>query len=466
MLKKILTHSAIYGMAPNIPKIVSIFTLPVITKYLTAVDFGIAGTIAAYTGAIAVFSTLGMNLVLTTNFFRCRYHYKWLWRQIYGFLQYWMILFAILQSILLYFIIPEEAADNKWLIIGLTNFNTVFFGATSMIGTLHYTLLQKPIPVAIRSMISGLLTVFANLLFVAYFKMGYMGWYVSSFIASSFMNASYWWVVNKKWGLSPIYKFKLRTIKKSLSISIPAIPHYYSTYLLNSSSRLVMDQFNIPINSIGMYNLASQFDGYVGVVVNAFNTAINPMAMQKIRDNEEHIAKKMIFTMLIIVMSFTFLFSLWSKEIVYFLIKNDALQQCYRLVVIMTMAYNARPMYVASSNMFFYYENTKELLKISFAAGVFALIGYIIIIPAWGIWGAVCVYYISLQYMGYIGFFMKGYRNKTKVNYPFIPIFILSNLSTIAVFFLVESNIHTKILTSIILIIVALISIKKTGLSK
>lgn len=33
-----------------------------------------------------------------------------------------MIFFAFLQGLLLYFIIPEEAAEYKWLIIALTNF--------------------------------------------------------------------------------------------------------------------------------------------------------------------------------------------------------------------------------------------------------------------------------------------------------------------------------------------------------
>jgi O-antigen/teichoic acid export membrane protein len=109
MLKKLIFHSAVYGLAPSIPKIAGIFVLPVITKYLTDVDYGIAGTIAAYTGAISVFSTLGFDIVLTTSFYKHPYRYKWLWRQIYGFLQYWMIVFAAIQSIMLYFIIPAEA---------------------------------------------------------------------------------------------------------------------------------------------------------------------------------------------------------------------------------------------------------------------------------------------------------------------------------------------------------------------
>ena len=464
MLKKILSHSAIYGLAPNIPKIVGILTLPIITQYLTDVDYGIAGTIAAYTGAISVLSTLGMNLVLTTTFYKHKYHYKWIWKQIYGFLQYWMILFAVLQSVLLYYIIPEEAQENRWNIIFLANFSTVFFGATSLIGTMHYRLQQNPMPIAIRSVISGLMTVFATLLFVAHFKMGYMGWYISSFISGCFINLSYWWVVNKKWELSPIYKFRWKTIKKYLNVSLPAIPHYYSSYLLNSSDRLIMDRLGVPMSTIGNYNLASQFGGYFDMFVNAINMAVNPMTLEQIRDNNEEKAKKMIFFMLIVIVTATFLFSLWAKEIFILLIKNDALQSIYPLAIILVMAYNYRPMYVASGNMFLYYENTKGLLKVSAVAGLLSFVGYLIVTPIWGIYGIAVVNFIFLQYMGYSGFFMKEFKEKTKVSYPYMQVFLLTVCLTVAVFFLVELIWTIKIAITIAFLFASLICIKKLNL--
>lgn len=465
MLKRILSHSAIYGLAPQIPKIAGIFTLPIITKYLTETDYGIAGTISAYSAAIAVFSTLGVPIVLSVSFYKNRCQYKWLWKQIYGFLQVWMLFFAIFQGTLLYFIIPEAAQNNKWWIILLSNFSTVFFGATSLIGTLHYQLLQKPIPIAIRSVISGLLTVFANLVFVAYLQMGYMGWYLSSFIAGCFINISYWKVVNITWRLNPIYKFKWRTIKKSLKTSIPTVPHYYSSFLLESSSRLVMDKTGVSIGVIGNYNLASQFGGYFNMFVNALNTAINPMAMQQIRNQKEDVARGYIFYMVIIVFSATFMFSLWAKEIFQILIKNEVLQSTYPLAIILVMAYNYRPMYIASSNMFFYYEKTNGLLKITLLAGIMAFAGYLLVIPVWGVYGAAIIYYVFLQYMGYSGFFMLEFRKKTKVQYPFKQIFLVSLGTFIMVYFLVELMCLYKMVITCIWIALACYLLNKNRLS-
>ena len=76
MIKKVLTNSAIYGLAPHVPRIVSVLLLPIMTAHLTDVDYGIAGTIAAYTMALSALSTLGVSAYLQVNFFKAKCQYK------------------------------------------------------------------------------------------------------------------------------------------------------------------------------------------------------------------------------------------------------------------------------------------------------------------------------------------------------------------------------------------------------
>lgn len=127
MLRKLLTNTLLFGLAPYVPKVVSVFLMPVMTRYLTSTDYGITGTIDAYTSALLAFATLGFGSVLSVVFFRAKNHYKVLWREIYGFLQIWMVVYAVIQAVLLYFVIPLEAERYKWWIILFTNFSNVFF---------------------------------------------------------------------------------------------------------------------------------------------------------------------------------------------------------------------------------------------------------------------------------------------------------------------------------------------------
>ena len=82
MIKEIVKNSAIYGIAPYVPRLISFLLLPILTAHLTDVDYGISGTIAAYTGALQALSTLGLSAYLQVNFFKSPCQYKILWRQI------------------------------------------------------------------------------------------------------------------------------------------------------------------------------------------------------------------------------------------------------------------------------------------------------------------------------------------------------------------------------------------------
>lgn len=462
MLKKLLTNTLLFGLAPYIPKIVSVLLLPILTQYLTATDYGIAGSIDAYTQALTALSTLGFSSVLNVIFFRSKCQYKVLWREIYGFLQFWMVAFSFIQGVVLYCIIPKEAIDNRWLIILLTNFSNVFFGPTAMIGNAYYVLQMKPIPIVSRSVASGIITVCANYIFVVHYQVGYLGWYISSFIGTFIINASYWYDVNVKLGLRPILKFKRRTIAKYLKISVPTIPHYYSAYLMNSSSKMVMNLQAVSLPIIGQTNLVLQIGGLMDSWISAINQAINPMTMREIRNGNEIVAKRLIYIYMAITLSCTLLFSLWSREIFYLLISNKDLALTYPYAILFIMALNYRPMYVASSNIFFYYEKTVPLLKITLIAGIIAFVLYLILIPFFNVWGVMVGFYMSTLYMGYSGFFMQHFKVKAKVYYPVIRILMIQILLTLVAYILVDVNIYCKLAITILLFLaVALILLYK-----
>ena len=262
MLKKILSSSVIYGFAPHISKIAGFFVLPIITKDLTDFDYGVAGMISAFTGALSVLSSLGLRVVLANSYFKSPSQYKWIWRQIYGFLSLWMIPYAFIISAVIYFVVPEGARSNTWEIILLNMLPIVFFGQTEAICSTYYQLKQQALQIGLRTAIFGVIAVFLNLYTISYLKMGYMGWFWTSFIVAIMSNLSYWVPLNKTLGIKPIFNFRKKSIVKFLKISLPTIPHYYSSYLLDSSDRIVMTILKIGAGDIGKYNLAYSFGNY------------------------------------------------------------------------------------------------------------------------------------------------------------------------------------------------------------
>lgn len=450
MLKKLFTHTAIYGLAPQVPKIAGVLALPIITPFLTGLDFGVYGVVTAVSGAISVLSILGLRISLVNSFYKSPEQYKWGWRQIYGFLTLWNIPYAMILAIVFSLFIPHEAAGDRFLIILLNVLPVVFFGPTLNIGTTYYQLVQKPMQIAVRTMIFGSLTVLLNIYFIAYLKKGYMGWFISNCIATMLNNLSYWIPLNRRLRLSPIFNFKWRLIKKSLSVSLPTVPHYYSSYLLNGADRIVMRILNVPTNAIGLYNAANTVGNLFMNVGNAAGLAVGPLMNASYKAKKDGEARKLIFLLQITFFVITFLSSIWLKEIFWILIKNESLRSVYRLGVIIVMSYNYRPMYLGASNKLFYIEKTKVLLKITLVAGIISVVANLLLIPHFGFQASAFIAFVSLMYMGYAGYYLNVFKeHNTEKYYPLLWLFATVTLTFLA-YFIVEYSTLMKVSCSVV----------------
>lgn len=458
----IIKNGVLFTLAPFLPKIINIFLLPIMTRYLTDVDFGISGTISAYTGAIGAFATLGLQVVLQNSFFKTPLEYKDTWRQVYGFLKLWMIVYALIQATILFFFIPEEALDNKWWIILLSQFSTVFFGPTGTIGNAYYVYSKKSIPVVWRSFTASVLTILVDFLLIVYLRWGYMGWYVGTFIGQFFINASYWYVVNKKLDLRPNFRFKWPTIKHALSVSVPTIPHYYTTYLLEGSGRMVMDQYSIPQAQIGKISISQQMGDMFNHAITGCNNAISPFQMEALRVKNSKRINLLGTVFALGVFAAAFMLALWSKEIFKILLSNESLQSAYPYFILYIMAFCYRPMYLTASCYYFFYERTKQLLLISFLSGCLAIILYVVFTPIIGVWAFLIGHYVSCLYYGYSGYFYKGYRDNETERMPVLWI-LLAQLVLTGLAYLLVDYIWIKLSITIVIGIVALIVVKKYG---
>lgn len=464
MIKKLFTHSAIYGIAPQIPKIATIFTLPIITQYLTEFDFGVYGLIVAIIGAISVFANLGLSVTMSNAFYKSPNFYKYGWRQVYGFLILWNIPYALILGGLVWLFIPEAVVFKNAVYIVLLNvLPVIVFGPTALIGAMYYQLKQKPFQIAIRSVIFGILGIGLTLLFIAYYKMGYMGWFLSAAITQVLLQASYWYPLNRKLELSPIFNFKRRYIKQQLKIGLPTVPHYYGGYLLNSSDRVIMKILNVPVGDIGLYNASNTVSNLANTAGTAAGQAVAPMLLQMYKDKKEVQARQLIFILQIVFLLGGLLTSFWMKEIFAFLFKVAALATVYPLGIILVMAYTYRPMYFGANSRLFYLEKTKNLPKVTLVAGILCAVLNFIFIPIYGFQVAAYTTFIGLMYMGYVGFFMKDFKESNTVNYYPSFWFLVTIFGTVAATFVVEFDIWLKTICSVVVAALGLISYKKVN---
>ncbi|WP_257659162.1 lipopolysaccharide biosynthesis protein [Parapedobacter lycopersici] len=461
MLRKLFSHTAIYGLAPQITRVASVLSLPIITQYLTEVDFGVYGIITAVAGSMAVLNTLGLRIILVNTFYKSPQQFKWRWRQIYGFLILWNFPYSLLLWLILWWFVPQEAIEHRWAIIALNIAPAILFGPTSIIGIAFFQLKQRPLQIAVRSAIFGLITVMLNIYFIAVLRLGYMGWFISTGISTILSQASYFIPVNFKLKLTPIFNFKWRYIRQSLTTSLPTVPHYYASYLLETSDRLIMKVVGISTGNIGLYNAAYTIGNLFKQLGTAAGFAISPLMNASYKDGDDLKARNLVFVLQVGYFMLTFMAAIWLKEIFQLLLKNRELQSTYPIGIIILMAYNYRPMYLGANNKLFYEEKTKSLLKVTFIAGLLNVILNFSLIPFFGYKAAAINTFISLMYMGYSGYYLSASKRINKVPYYQMIWLGITIFLTITSFFIVETGIAVKIILSFFVLILGVLFIRK-----
>ncbi|MCK0115075.1 polysaccharide biosynthesis C-terminal domain-containing protein [Gelidibacter sp. F63206] len=456
MLKKLFSHTILYALGPQIPKLANIALLPIITKYLTPLDYGVYGTIMAYNGLLMGLQTLGLDVLLVNSFFKKPNRWRNYWRRYSGILYLWKQLFTLIYIIILYLIIPEEVGGNKTLLIALLVIPNYLFSVVNSLGGRYFQIAQKPQRIFITTAITGTATIIISYYCIVILKIGYMGWYYSAAAGAFIMFCSYFWPIMVQLKLYPIFSLKKSFVKNTLKVGLPTLPHNYSAYLLNSSDRLVMDQLHVSIDNIGKYNMAYIIGNYFEILGTAVGMAVGPYytkLFSKENPEAENQARDLTFFLQIGFILLSFTASLWAKEIFNILISNEELSSVYYIAIIIIMGYSYRPMYWASISKLFYLEKTNQLWKVSTIGGILNVGLNLIFIPIYGFEAAAITTFISLLYIGFAGFYLKDYKQNNNLNYYPIRWLILILMSLVTVYFLKDISIFLKSIVTLGLII-------------
>ncbi len=420
MIKKILSASIIYALAPQLPKLVSLFMMPIITKHMTAEDYGITGIIMAYMAAFEAFKDLGLRVILTNSFFKHPTRYRFVWRRIHGVIQLWSILYGLLLAILLKLIIPSQAEHNYFYIAFLILIPIMFYEPIVSIGREYFQLNKKPIPISILSVISGLVTILFSYIFIVEYQLGYLGVLIGLFSSGCFNIIAYSYLVYFKQGLYPSFNFNIKWLMPKLKISFPTIPHYYAGYLLGVSDRVFQDLFRIPLRDIGMYSFAYSIGTYFSIIGKSYWQASGPFLMEFYKkesiegDKQARTISYIVQLFLIVV---AFVISMWSKEIFHLLARNDELKVTYVVAIWVIFSFCYFPTYAFNGMKLWYEEKTKLLMKISVVAAIISVVLNIVLLPTIGYLGSAIATFVSFLFMGYGGYVYKDIRTLSRVYY-------------------------------------------------
>lgn len=457
-IKKLSVNSLVYALGPQIPKIVSLLMLPIITPHLSARDYGVFGTLMAYAAAITALKDLGLTSVLSVSFYKYPNRYKFIWNKLFALSTIWSVPLSFILALVIYLILPKAESQYYLMIVLLNCLPLILFEPTKWLGRKYFQLIQKPIPIVTFNGIAAIAGVVSNYITIVIFKMGYLGWFISSFVISFISFLPYLWIIVKSIKLRFDFNFNQKWLKRYLAIGLPVLPHFYSIYLLDASDRLILNWYNVPFVDIGLYSLAYTLGGYFAIVGNALGEASGPMYMKLFRSEtmeDEIKAKNLTFVMQGGTLLLAFLVALWMKEAFGLLIRNESLKMGYMITVIIIMSYSYRPIYYGPITKLQYLLKTKELWKISFVAGALNVVLNLILVPFYGIWGSVVATFIATMFMGFRGYLLKSFRDNNPVNYYPLFWFLAICGSTILVFLMKDIHVIYKTIITLMLLTIS-----------
>lgn len=423
LLKKTLTNTILYALGPQLPRVFNFLLLPIFTRYLSAEDYGISGLIYSYVGLLGGLGDLGLHVRYANVFFKFPNQWREKWRNILGILFWWSLVYSLLQSLILYLLLPEETGVNKLTIIGLMFTSSILFSAYSGVALRLLQYREKALIVSILNATLGILTIGLNYYFIVVKRNGYMGWFYTQFIINCLQGifCLYYLFFVERIRINTILQRRYTT--SLLIVTTPLVLHNYASYLLDSSDRFLLDKFNVSIEKIGLYNFAYIFGLYFDFAISSLGYAVSPMLAKiyysKVPERKEALQRFLSIVQVALII-IAFVGCLFIKEFLAFFVSNPDLKECYYLSVILIFSYSYKPMYWYYNAILTYNNKTKVLWQITFLAGGINFVLNIIFIPFWGIYASAVSTLCAYLFMVIRGFNNKNFKmvNPAKLNYP------------------------------------------------
>lgn len=408
MLRKLFSHSVIYGIGPQIPKFAGLLLLPIISQDLTAADFGLYGVIQAYAQAFLYLKTLGTDVVLSNSFFKHPKTYRLYWRHVNGLLHVWSFIIAVVLAGII--VLTMQDREHTLEIILLNCLPIILFSTTENLFFRYYQLRQKPIPISLRVIVTGLINVGVTYVTIHHLHMGYRGWFYASFVASLVGFVAMIYPVYIKVNFLPVLRLRWKYLRRTLRISLPVLPHYYGNYLLSTFDRVVMDVLKVPTAFIGQYNAANMFGNYVTILATSSRKAAGPMLQAFYTRKDWLKARRLVFYWQALFLLGTTLLAIWLKEIIPFFIRTKDIGEIHGMAVWVVMAVNYTPMYAGANSQLYFFERTNVLWKRAFIAFAINVALNLALIPTVGIYAAAVSTFVAYMALGYSSFFIKSYH--------------------------------------------------------
>ena len=411
--KKIVTNTFYYGVVPKLTMLLSIVILPLTTPFLTTYDYGIYGVMTSYTSLFVSIAPLGLHVHLTNSFFETPRHYHLVWGRVLLMILLSSFLFGVLNMGILLLTLPI-GATAEGLLLCMVGSVPIFLLANGLLAQHLFPLVERPKPLVFTNLAGSVSGMLVSFVLIYFFKLGYWGLVSSGFVSSIFVFTVFVKFVWSDYHIKPIWDHNRRRVARMIKIALPLVPHTLGFVLLTSSARIVMSQYRISYDEIGLFSHGSTMGDYAVVVSSALALALAPQIQRTFRSQDFVSYRRLYFLCQTVALVTSFMICVWMPEIYSLLIRNARLAQSCDIACLLCFANVVFAFYTFMSAPAFIEKNTMQLLWLVFVPGILNFVLCYTLIPIFGyraaIYSTIVSFWSQLAIPFVVGYYKKSVR--------------------------------------------------------
>lgn len=414
-LKFLLKHSGVYAIGNIFAQAAGFLLLPFYTHYLSPADYGIAALVETTISIIGVMASMGIgysiaifyskkaeqkdkNLVIST-----------------AYVLAWAVCIVAIPLLCLISTSLSELLFKKgdYGIYFMLSSAALFIGLNLDIGLIYLNLKAKSLAYVILTLANSIMLISLNIYFIAFQKTGLIGIFYSSFIAKSFFAILITILILVHVKL----KFSLNIGLQMIRFSIPLGLSTVFRILTQQSDKLFINYFFSPIET-GIYAVAGKIANCVHVLISTtFLRSYQAIRFKINKDpNGPRIYGSIFEQYLLVIGSFALFIAMYSGEIISLMTTKDFYSATYYIPP-MILAWIFFGMKYHLENGILISMKTKSITYIAAVSSLANVVFNFVLIPVWGVWGAVISSNISNIILTGASFFFSQKHYKIDIKW-------------------------------------------------
>jgi len=451
-----LKSSSYYTMANVIPQAIGFLLLPIYSQYMSPAQYGIVASMETLAYMFAILFTLGLERAAQRFYFDSK-----------DIEQRKVILGTFFCASLILSALFVAFAFASAPILGLTFREIDFFpyfaltiivsglNSASLVTTMYYQVSEQPLKYLILNVSRAVLSFLLIIWFVMVQREGAQGQLWAQLACALIFLPVYLFISGKNFR----WKIDITVLKQGLSYSWPFIPTILVAWVLTYSDRIFIEQM-VNLEALGVYSMAYKLSMALLILTSSIQMAYTPV-FYKIANSDDQVEAKARLraygnSIAYIFVLLCFFVALFANEVIVYML-DEKYSESIDMIRLLVYGHLLSAIMGATSVL---YLMQAKLTRVNMYTSIFAALLNIalnfLLIPEYGVFGAVYATLISLVMLVILHFQVskKGYF--ISVNWPAILGLIALSIG-ILVFFqiLVEPNALISMASKVVFSLVA-----------